>query len=247
MLDPISGFFFVAGLAYMLRSLVRNRGEPQAFAAAVLLWLVFLLPSAVTDSAPHALRTLGAVPAVCTIAAVGIHRLGSALPAAATVWGRRTVYVIALLAAGTWSYRDYFDDWAHRPGVAVAFSSDVVAFFDRVAELGEGREVWAVPRIFDAPQVRFLNRGRKVDIRRLDESSFVAAPTARDRILIVDTPPLNALIAELYPTVETLARYSSEGRNTGRVYLVRRDQLRQALSPAEREAIGQALAESHDE
>ena len=163
------------------------------------------------------------------------------------LWTRRTAYVAALLAAGALSYHDYFDDWAKRPGVAVAFSSDVVAFFDRVAELGDGREVRAVPHIADAPQVRFLNRGRKVDLRPLDESSFVAGPTARDRILIVDTPRLNALVARLYPEAETLARYASEGRSAGRVYLVRREQLRQALAPGDREAIAAALAETHDE
>jgi 4-amino-4-deoxy-L-arabinose transferase-like glycosyltransferase len=269
MLDPASGFFFVAGLAYMLRSLVHNRGTPQAFAAIVVLWLAFLLPSAVTDSAPHALRALGAVPAVCAIAAIGVHRLGSSLAAAVQalrskrleaastlpraaaaslpLWTRRMAYVAALLAAGALSYHDYFDDWAKRPGVAVAFSSDVVAFFDRVAELGDGREVRAVPHIADAPQVRFLNRDRKLDIRPLDQSSFVAAPAARDRILIVDTPRLNALVAALYPDAETLARYASEDRPTGRVYLVRREQLRQALTADDRQAVEAALAETHEE
>ena len=38
----------------------------------LLFWLLPLLPSVFSDAAPHAMRALGAVPAVCLITAVGI-------------------------------------------------------------------------------------------------------------------------------------------------------------------------------
>jgi 4-amino-4-deoxy-L-arabinose transferase-like glycosyltransferase len=247
LLDPVSGVFFLLGLAGALRALAHNRGAPAVFAALIVLWLAFLLPSAVTDSAPHALRTLGAVPAVCAIAALGIHRAALAPPFGARAWSRFALCLAAVLAAGAWNYRDYFQQWARSPAVAAAFNSDAVAFFARLADLAERHDVYAAADLRDAPQARFLARARRARLRPLDAGAFAAAGADRDRIYVVATPLLNGLVLDLYPGAEVLLRYSSEGRADGRVYLVRRQRLRPELPRGYREAIARALEEDADE
>jgi hypothetical protein len=194
-----------------------------------------LLPSGLSDSAPHALRAAGALPAVSTLAAVGMDRV---LPR-----GRPGMAVGAALLAivGGWNFRDYFQRWAGDRRVAAAYNVDAVEFFRFSAELAALNDVYALPAVYGAPQWRFLDLQPRNHWHGLDARAFVTAGSGRDHVLISDRADVNTLIESLYPSAEVVGRFSVEGRGGGRVYRIPRTQLRGELSAAERERIESAL------
>jgi 4-amino-4-deoxy-L-arabinose transferase-like glycosyltransferase len=115
----------------------------------VLLWLImFLIPTILAEDTPHYLRAIGALPAACIVAAVGLEaalawasRRG--IFASFTLFLRRVVsppaFVAALLIAisGVNVVNDYFNDYVRRPITGywleannVALAREVNTFFD---------------------------------------------------------------------------------------------------------------------
>src|SRR5262245_17479100 len=156
-LDPITGALFLVGLLVVLRSSGLDRPRRVGLLA---FWLLPLIPSAVSDSAPHALRALGAVPAICVIAALGLDRFARA---AATRFAPAypVLVVLMLIGAGVLNWHAYFYQWASRPEVAAGFNTDAVRFFDLALDLAIREDVYAAPTIDQAPQRRFLGLQRE--------------------------------------------------------------------------------------
>lgn len=126
--------FLIGALALAVRTVRRRRAAHSADALAspfLLAWLLlFLVPSLLAEDAPHFLRAVGALPAACIVAAVGLE--------AALAWASRRGLLIglargplyrrvsppALLAAAalTWSavhtVHDYFDVYVKRDAVS---------------------------------------------------------------------------------------------------------------------------------
>jgi 4-amino-4-deoxy-L-arabinose transferase-like glycosyltransferase len=231
MLDPITGVLVAVGVLIALR---RLHDEPVRYGGLLACWLVPLLPSGLSDAAPHALRAAGALPAVSTLAAVGMDRV---LPR-----GRPGVAVGAALLAivGGWNVRDYFQRWAGDGRVAAAYNRDALEFFRFSAELALLHDVYALPAVYDAPQWRFLDLQPRSHWHGLDARAFLTG-TGRDHVLISDRAGVNAVIESLYPGAEVVGRFSVEGRGAGRVYRIPHRQLRGELSAAERERIESAL------
>ena len=233
-LDPITGALFVIGLLLVLRG--SGLDAPRRV-GLLAFWLLPLVPSAVSDSAPHALRALGAVPAVCVIAALGLDRLAGAAASRFAPAGPVLV-VLMLIGAGVLNWRAYFHQWALRPELAAAFNTDAVRFFDLTLDLATRDDVYASPAIDQAPQRRFLGLQREGAWHRIDGvQAFIGSAAARDRIFICDTPALQAAIEALYPHAEVVTHFAQDGQQ-GTVYRVRRDALRPALSPQQRAMIG---------
>ncbi len=242
LLDPITGLSFLAGLWVV----VKTFGTDTHLKAGLLLfWLLLLLPAAVTGEAPHALRSIGAIPAVCLISALGLERI------AHLVTHRRAVAsggfaLVAVAGATALNYQAYFHEWATNDDLAPTFSADVGRFFAYCADLAETNDLYACPYVYNGPQTRFFNLQRRAPLHRVeDATAFVAAgDNVRDRVFVCDVPAVNAFIEALYPQAEVIGRYAVYAQHSGRVYRVPRERLRASLTDEERAALAQLLAET---
>jgi 4-amino-4-deoxy-L-arabinose transferase-like glycosyltransferase len=101
----------------------------------ILLWLaVGMLPAVLSTEAPHALRAILMLPAVCLLAALGAQQaaawLGRAAPARGLLQAAAAVAVLALCYQ---PYHTYFDVWARNPKTAEAFDSPYTELARRIA------------------------------------------------------------------------------------------------------------------
>ncbi|MCS6800775.1 MAG: glycosyltransferase family 39 protein [Chloroflexota bacterium] len=155
-LDLASGALFALGGAICI---VRFRERAAAF---LLLWLaMLLLPSALAVDNPHALRTLGAAPAVFLLVALGASTLGMALtsllrrPAVAP-----TLAAAWLVIAGALTVRDYFLVWAASPLTAQFFEAEVTAAARLLRDAPPGTLAYASAPFVPHPTVEFLAPAR---------------------------------------------------------------------------------------
>ncbi|MEK7203677.1 MAG: glycosyltransferase family 39 protein [Patescibacteria group bacterium] len=153
------GVFFVIGFLKSTAKMFkkkRGHGHPATLHVLLLGWFfIMLLPSALTwEGIPHALRSIGALPAIMIFAAEGtwwffetlihwyrekdIHPLEHPYKKeteARLIVG--TALIILLAAIGFAEYDKYFNKWSKRPEVQDAFSADFVEL---------GRQINRLPR-----------------------------------------------------------------------------------------------------
>lgn len=132
--DWANGLLFYLGLALLLRQLAgRNRAKAGP-AALLLLWLFWmLLPDFITDDSPHFLRTIGAMPAVYMVWAVGLEHLAWRVPWPAFLTRRgprparyRIALPLALLIFTTGhTIFDYFGRWAAADEARYIYGADI--------------------------------------------------------------------------------------------------------------------------
>ena len=141
-LQSWTGIFFLIGIIiliyhffYWLYQRIRFRKRSQEFVVSVLLlsWLVaMLLPGLLTyEGLPHALRTIGALPAAILIAAFAVEMIfrfldhmktrNFRLPAAQL---GRAALIILIAWSGFAAIKTYFIDWASAPDIHAAFSQN---------------------------------------------------------------------------------------------------------------------------
>jgi len=151
------GVFFVLGLIKSFIKCWKKWKEHKHFSALhtlLLSWFfIMLLPSVLTNEGiPHALRSIGAIPAVMIFAAEGTWWLFETLK----YWYRSKdlhvnetiqqkeheagvivgiALIIFLIAIGITEYKKYFKDWAQRPEVKSSFSADFVELGKRLNQL----------------------------------------------------------------------------------------------------------------
>ena len=103
----------------------------------ILLWLALgMTPAVLASEAPHALRAILMLPAVCLLAALGAQRVYAWLGRSVPARGLQVAAAVALVALCYQPYHEYFDVWARNPKTAEAFDS-------RYGELA--RRIAAVP------------------------------------------------------------------------------------------------------
>lgn len=113
-LDPIASVAFLIGLAV---AALRWRSSSYGF---VLLWfLIMALPGAFTfEHVPSFTRGIGALPALCLLAAIGVASVKNWLETRIPWRGARGVFWAALpcilVSTTLLSYRDYFVPWRQR-------------------------------------------------------------------------------------------------------------------------------------
>jgi 4-amino-4-deoxy-L-arabinose transferase-like glycosyltransferase len=241
MLDFVSGLLFLGGLV----AIAKARWPRALKIGLVALWLLPLLPSAVTLAAPNALRAVAAIPAVCAIAAVGLDALARQLERLrSTRSGDRLATVaataaiaIALGSAAVVNARDYFVTWGNLPVLKSEFSGDIPRFVDYLRELGGDADLVVCPYVYSSPNVRFLTLRLERPLLPLDgvDALLATASSKRDRVFVCDEPATNALIHRLYPRAQEIGRYAIYTMRTGRVIRVPNDQLRTRLQAGEEE------------
>ena len=183
--DPLSSTFFALGLAMSIR---RWKSPPHLF---LLLWLVVgSLPSVLSD-APHFSRSIGASPAACVVAAIGVLE--------AWRWARqrqsialRSLFLVAvgivLATSPLLTYHDYFMIWAKKDGLRREFFHGKFADAATVMNSYDNpHAVWILPTNGQASRYSepghytvefFYSRQTPFHFLRLDEDTIASDLTA---------------------------------------------------------------------
>lgn len=174
--DVVSGMLFLAGLALVLVGLA-GRAVPKGWTpfscAMLLLWMVFMLaPAFVTGESPHFLRTIGALPVVFILPAIGlewvVRRLGTVRGAAGLNRSWAAAIVAGFVAFGALSAYDLFVRWADAPEQRAFFRADYAAAEPLIGESSRPAVIAAeYPYDLD-PLVMDLIAGRHVPVRWFD-------------------------------------------------------------------------------
>ncbi|MBC7223362.1 MAG: hypothetical protein H5T59_03665 [Anaerolineae bacterium] len=184
-LDPWLAALFTLGLA-----LAVWRWRRPAW-ASLPLWLgVMLLPTALSEYAPHFRRAIGAAPAVALLAGLAAAQV--------LAWGAqwmarwrargpaRAPWLPAvgagLLVVGLWAgsvacaARDYFVRWAHDPSLFYAFDVGLWRLGQALRDL-EGRgTVYLTPRSTAHYTLAFALWGTRPDVRSFDARHGLVLP-----------------------------------------------------------------------
>ena len=153
MLDPISGALVVLGVGLCLWRWRRPRS------LLLPLWLVSMLAPGILSlewEAPHALRTIGSLPAACLLAAVPIHSLWGQRR---EVWERRRaawfLLIVALLLTiiGYSNLHTYFFVQARDFDTWRDFSTAETIAARVMAELGDDADLY-VCLLYTSPSPR---------------------------------------------------------------------------------------------
>jgi hypothetical protein len=101
---------------------------------AILLWLALgMAPAVAATEAPHALRAILMLPAVCLLSALGALQVYAWLGRRAPARVLQVAAAAALLALSYQPYHAYFDVWARNPKTAEAFDSTYSDLARRIA------------------------------------------------------------------------------------------------------------------
>ena len=138
----------------------------------LLLWLVLLLLPAVaareiTSVPPNTIRMIGAMPAICLLAAVGIWEavqyMRNRFSGGNELWaGTAFAALISLviLAQGVFTYRSYFHKWAAAPEIHRAYGTEWLDLISLVNhQPPDGSIVYIVPGFMWQYSFEFLYQG----------------------------------------------------------------------------------------
>ena len=137
-LFPIIGIFFLVGLFYFIyeffyllwrRIRANERSERMILVALLLSWFfVMLLPSAISfEGLPHALRSIGAMPAALLLATFSIEGAFRWAESVKFKKYQKAIYsmlIILVIGSGIWSLKLYFVDWGGSKDVHGAFDEN---------------------------------------------------------------------------------------------------------------------------
>jgi 4-amino-4-deoxy-L-arabinose transferase-like glycosyltransferase len=153
-LDPVLALLFLVGLGRALFSWRR-----PAWMLPVLWVGVMILPTLVTEYAPHFARALGATPAIALLCALGIWTLWQG----ASAIGRRWVLVasggllaLGLAFSGVSAASAYFQTWAQSPDLFYAYDVGLREVAGFMRQLPADMEVYLTPTRPDHYTVHFV-------------------------------------------------------------------------------------------
>ncbi len=214
-LDAFLALGFIIGLLACLAQWRRRE------ARALLLWFgVMLLPSALTDYAPHFGRSIGATPAVALIVAFGIKEIIEKAESKKqkAIWLLPTVYGLLISGFAFTAYstaRDYFAVWGARAGLFDSFDAGILRVGQQLAAQPPDERIYFSPLTDEHYTMRFGLRGRAAtgfDSRR----ALVLAPPgerATYGIITRDDPRALARLQKIYPAGargETLSDFNAQ-------------------------------------
>lgn len=134
-LFPVVGIFFLVGLCYFIyefflllwrRIRFSEVSERLILVALLLSWFfVMLIPAALTfEGIPHALRSIGSMPAALLLAAFAIEGVFKWTESAKLKKHKKAIWsalLVLIIGSGIWSVKLYFFDWGQSPAVRGAF------------------------------------------------------------------------------------------------------------------------------
>jgi 4-amino-4-deoxy-L-arabinose transferase-like glycosyltransferase len=142
-LDPFLALLFLVGLG---RALVAFRRP--AFALP-LIWLgVMVVPTLVTDYAPHFGRAIGATPAVALLCALGAWSLWLGARSLGWRWLEPSTVILLALGltfSGASTARAYFHTWERSPDLFYAYDVGLVEVAKYINTIPAGEDVYLTP------------------------------------------------------------------------------------------------------
>ena len=201
MLLSVVGIVFLLGFFFLIWELVSHLVGKRFWEALPLatlfLWLtIMLLPAALTsEGIPHASRSVGVLPGVVIVSALGVVR---PLEILRNRFHIRPGPVIALLLVfsiflGAQEFDKYFDDWAGNEDILRReFSQDTVDFGRYVRGLDEDGDIYVVANgigdIVDgfpisAQNIMFLTEGSDITYLRPDELQSIQPREGRTLVV----------------------------------------------------------------
>jgi 4-amino-4-deoxy-L-arabinose transferase-like glycosyltransferase len=223
MLDPVSSALMVLGLAVSLWRWRRPRS------LLLVLWLLALLLPGILSlewEAPHALRTIGSLPAAYLLALVPIQGLGEEWR---RVFGRermvRYALVVALLlgVVGCSNLHTYFFLQANDFASWKDFSTAETITARIMAHLGDSVDYYVISLYHNHPVLRFL-APEVTEYARIETHDSLPLPhsTGRDVVMILD-PERGYLYqqAQSYYPRATFEEYGAPFGGPPVVYVVR--------------------------
>jgi 4-amino-4-deoxy-L-arabinose transferase-like glycosyltransferase len=221
-LDPFLAILFVGGLLISLR---RIRQPQYAF---ILIWLiVMLLPSMLAEFAPSYKRTVGAIPALVILLAMGFdgtwrligwagNRLTS--PWRPLIhWSGWGLLIAAIIVSTGLNLKDYFITWGQAGYLYTAFDAGMVTTGHYVQALLPDERVYLSPAAADYPGFVVGSLGRK-NARSFDGRRCTVLPdrasTDTTYVLLVAEPARRdrrseGVLSTIYPQL-TLAAQDSD-------------------------------------
>jgi 4-amino-4-deoxy-L-arabinose transferase-like glycosyltransferase len=159
----LDGFLSLGFLLGSILALIRIRKPEYAF---LVFWLgIMLLPTILSDYAPHYKRAIGVTPALAILTANGILALKEGVQRFTrrkTMLIQRGVYFITLLAIGGGlvssaldTYHDYFMTWGKGDGLYYSFDVGMVSIAEYVARLPSDEKVYLSPLRATLPTIVF--------------------------------------------------------------------------------------------
>jgi 4-amino-4-deoxy-L-arabinose transferase-like glycosyltransferase len=223
MLDPVSGALMLLGLAVCLWRWRRPRS------LLLVLWLLLLLLPGVLSlewEAPHALRTIGTLPAAYLLALVPIQGLGEEWRR--VLGGRRVLHFAVLVAlllgvVGCSNLHTYFFVQANDFASWRDFSTAETITARIMANLGDSVDYDVISLYHNHPVLRFL-APEVTDYSRIETHDTLPLPrcTGKDVVIILD-PERGYLYrqAQSYYPRATFEEYGPPFDGPPVVYLIR--------------------------
>lgn len=206
MLDALVAVLFVLGLAYTLWHALRARPVPVLY----LLWFVGILSLgvlSVAHEAPSARRTIGMLPLVYLLVALGVDQLLRAWRGAWRGAGERFVnlavaaLVVVFMAANA---RAYFQVQAVHPAVWSAYSPNESAVGRYLATLPPETTTLVTAQVEHHSAVKLIGRDRPyLVLNPVDDVPYRGQVAAGHDLVYVLEPvqrPLVSLLEQIYPS-----------------------------------------------
>jgi hypothetical protein len=193
--------------------------------ALPLVWLaVMLLPTALSEYAPHFRRAIGAVPAVALLIGLGISSFlawarerpwpSRVIPIAAP-----TLVAIGLLVSSGITARDYFLRWGPSPDLYYAYDVGLWDLGRYIAGFPEDGIVYLTPRSEEHTTLAFAWRESRPPITFDGRAIFPFRPDAPQdqHYLVIEHEDFRTplLIRDLFPQAEMVRDFRDR---TGRIY-----------------------------
>ena len=151
-LFPIIGIFFLIGLFYFIyefffllwkRIRFGERNDRFILVSLLLSWFfVMLLPSAISfEGLPHALRSIGSMPAALLLAAFSLESAFKLAESAKFKKYKKAIWsalAIVIIGSGIWSVKLYFVDWGQNPAIHGAFDENYMNMANYLNSLPAG-------------------------------------------------------------------------------------------------------------
>lgn len=223
-LDLVQLLLLALGVIYALHS---ERRRTMVFP---LLWAgVMLLPSVLSDAAPHFGRMLGATPALALLIALGTAQLSNFK---FQVSNLKTEIVLVAIGAGALCFsaltmtRDYFVTWARDPGLFTAFDVGLRQSAEYLAGLPREELISFSPVDRDQPIFRFTFRD---DVSRLKTFNgrrctvYPVEPEHDFTHVAVVTEDKNSLPAleRIFPSGQIVNRFFDKGQRYAAAFRVK--------------------------
>lgn len=231
-LDPFLAILFLLGLGRLLVETARNRAGSGVRSLLPLLWLaVMVVPTVVTEHAPHFGRAIGAIPAVALICAAGIEYVLKSLPrrhgehgegkgieelsstssvSSVPPWfgsrlttGLAVVVVLGLAFSTASTARGYFHTWGTGPELFYAYDVGLSDVAARIEALSPAEDIYLTPTSADHYTLQFLVQRPIVSFD--GRAGLVYPPVAQAANTII-------LLQEDASTLPALQRSRPDGR-----------------------------------